>query len=223
MKLGIETAASLFYAAAGYVLICCYLRGWKLKEVKIRDLRPVTKGRIGYLAMVVAAYTALLLVFRNLYGDASLLHQLKLLTLVGILFPVAAADLKQEKIPNRFLLLGLILRGLLFLGELAESLQNALAVLKDTMMGVLVIGGFFLLLLLIFRNSIGMGDVKLFALMGLYQGLWGAFNAVFFSFVVSFVAAVALLATRKKSRKDVIPFGPSVLLGTILAVSLSGI
>ena len=78
-------------------------------------------------------------------------------------------------------------------------------------------------MLLIFRNSIGMGDVKLFALMGLYQGLWGAFNAVFFSFVVSFVAAVALLATRKKNRKDVIPFGPSVLLGTILAVSLSGI
>lgn len=62
------------------------------------------------------------------------------------------------------------------------SPSTVLDSLKDGVIGAAVIGLFFLLISLIFKNSMGMGDIKLFALMGLYQGLWGAFNSVFFHF-----------------------------------------
>lgn len=64
--------------------------------------------------------------------------------------------------------------------------------------------------------------MKLFAVMGLYQGLWGAVNSVFFSLLASFVVSVALLISKKKGRKDTISFGPSILIGTIAAIGLAG-
>ena len=74
----------------------------------------------------------------------------------------------------------------------------------------------------LFKNSVGMGDVKLFAVIGLYQGLWGAVNSVFFSFIVSFINAVVLLITRKKKKSDVIAFAPCIMIGTVMAISFAG-
>ena len=91
------------------------------------------------------------------------------------------------------------------------------------MAGAIIIGGFFLIILLIFKNSIGMGDVKLFALMGLYQGLLGVFNSVFFSLIVSFFISIILLMLKRKNRKDVIPFGPSIYIGTVVGIFLTGL
>ena len=124
--------------------------------------------------------------------------------------------------PNQFLIAGLVLRVILFGAEFAVDSRSALTTLKDCAIGAVVYGAFFLLLLLVFKNSVGMGDVKLFALMGFYQGLWGAFSSVFFSLLVTFVLSVFLLITKKKKRNDVIAFGPSILLGTVISICLSG-
>lgn len=151
-----------------------------------------------------------------------MLSQFKLLTLILILFPTAAVDYKIKKIPNKFLIAGLILRMVFYIFEFIQSFENAFSVLKDNLLAVVIYGVFFLLLLLVFKNSIGMGDIKLFALMGLYQGIWGTFSAIFFSLVVSFFVSIYLLITRKKKKKDTIPFGPSILIGTFLSICLSG-
>ena len=110
----------------------------------------------------------------------------------------------------------------MYIPEFISSPATGFLILKDNLVGAAVIGIFFFLLFLVFKNSIGMGDIKLFAVMGLYQGLWGAVNSVFFSLVVSFVLSVGLLITRKKGRKDTIPFGPSILIGTAIAIGLAG-
>ncbi|NLJ15657.1 MAG: hypothetical protein GX346_00795 [Clostridiales bacterium] len=144
------------------------------------------------------------------------------MVLVLIIFPIAAIDLKLQKIPNCFILSALVIRGLIYIAEFIISVPAAFSTLKDGFLGAIILGGFFLLLLLIFKNSIGMGDIKLFVVMGLYQGLWGAINSVFFSLIVSFFISISLLIGKKKGRKDTIPFGPSVLLGIIIAIALSG-
>lgn len=72
------------------------------------------------------------------------------------------------------------------------------------------------------KNSIGYGDMKLFIVMGLMLGLNGIWGAVFASLVLSFLLAVFLLVTKKKSRKDVIPFAPAIVLGTFVSVFLTG-
>ena len=75
---------------------------------------------------------------------------------------------------------------------------------------------------LLLKNSIGFGDIKLFIVMGLYLGLNGIWGAVFMALLVSFAVSVVLLLTRKKTRKDMIPFGPAIVIGTYLSVFLTG-
>ena len=67
-----------------------------------------------------------------------------------------------------------------------------------------------------------MGDTKLFTEIALFTELYYMVPVLVFSLFLSFAEALILLLTKKKSRKDTIPFGPCILCGTILAMILSG-
>ena len=220
MIIAVDVALSIVLLIAGYVSACYYLNEIKWNSKNIAVLKP-TRNKILYLCFGVAAVATLITLFQTVY-HLELIPQIKLLTLVLIILPVAAIDLRLQKIPNQFMLAALLLRVIIYITEFIISASTAFATLKDNLLGAVIIGVFFLLLLLIFKNSIGMGDIKLFAIMGLYQGLWGAINSVFFSLMVSFFLSVGLLISRKKGRKDTISFGPSILLGTIIAIGLAG-
>lgn len=220
MTIAVIIVLSALLTAAGYVFVCCYLQqvGFRVIDRQILKITPV---RLGYLIANVVGIGTLLVIFEAVYS-LDVIRQIKLLVLVAVLFPAAAIDFRVQKIPNQLLAAALLMRVLIYAAEFAVSVPDAVNTLKDGLLGAAVIGGFFLLLLLVFKNSIGMGDIKLFAVMGLYQGMWGALNAVFFSLLVSFFLSIVLLITRKKSRKDTISFGPSILLGTIIAMALAG-
>ena len=80
--------------------------------------------------------------------------------------------------------------------------------------------GFVILLIpaLISRRGIGWGDVKLAGLIGLMTGFPRVFVAILAGIILGGLVAVLLLIARKKSRKDVIPFGPFLALGSLLAL-----
>jgi leader peptidase (prepilin peptidase)/N-methyltransferase len=80
--------------------------------------------------------------------------------------------------------------------------------------------GFAVLLLpgLISRGGMGWGDIKLAALIGLMVGYPVVFPALFIGIIIGGIAALVLLVTRKKTRKDFIPFGPSLAAGAFIAL-----
>ena len=86
----------------------------------------------------------------------------------------------------------------------------------------LIAGGigfvFFLIVFLINPRGLGMGDIKLVALMGLATGFPLGMAALFLGIVVGGVAAVILLLARKKGRKDVMPYGVFLGIGPIIAL-----
>ena len=85
---------------------------------------------------------------------------------------------------------------------------------------------FFLLQALIYPAGIGWGDVKLSGLLGLYLGWLGVgalVTGLFAGYLLAAVAGVALLAARRASRKSLLPFGPFLLAGTVIATLLSGL
>lgn len=220
MIVTVDILLSAALLMGGYVSVCYYLNDVKWNSKNTAVLKP-TRNKVLYLLFGLLTAAVLIADFQMVH-HLELLEQVKLLTLVFVLLPVAAIDRAVQKIPNKFLLTALILRAVIFVGELLVSVPTAVGTLKSDLLGAVVIGGFFLLMLLIFRNSIGMGDIKLFMVMGLYQGLWGVINSVFFSLMVSFVVSIALLISRKKGRNDAISFGPSISLGTIIAIGLAG-
>lgn len=220
MHIVADAVVSLMFIIMGYIGIYCYINKIRLNKLN-GDILKLSKNKILYLTGGVIAALLLITLFEKLYA-ISLIKQLKLLILIFIIFPCAAADYREHKIPNPFILAALVIRVIIFIFEFVLSASAAISAGIDGIAGAVIIAGFFLLMLLLFKNSIGMGDVKLFFVMGLYQGLWGAVNSVFFSLIASFAASIFFLVSRKKNKKDSIAFAPCILVGAITAMALSG-
>lgn len=98
------------------------------------------------------------------------------------------------------------------------SLMEPHATLVNGLISGAILFVFFMVIILIRPGAMGMGDAKLVALIGLASG----FPLVVFSMIIGVVlggiAAVILLATRKKGRKDVIAYGTFLGIGPIIAL-----
>lgn len=83
--------------------------------------------------------------------------------------------------------------------------------------GAVGISAFFLFLIKITRGrGMGGGDVTLGFLIGLVNGFPNGFLAIFTGFVLGAVYSVVLISLGKKSMKDTIPFGPFLILGSVI-------
>jgi leader peptidase (prepilin peptidase)/N-methyltransferase len=88
-------------------------------------------------------------------------------------------------------------------------------------LAALVAGGAFALLHAAFPAGLAAGDVKLAVVLGLSTG-WIGWGVTLLGFVLAFVggAAVAgaLVLTRRRSRRDPVPFGPFLAAGAVVAI-----
>ncbi|MHB1419245.1 MAG: prepilin peptidase, partial [Bacillota bacterium] len=68
------------------------------------------------------------------------------------------------------------------------------------------------------RGGMGGGDIKLAAVAGIFLGWQGILTGLFLAVIAAGLVGGILLLTKKKGRKDHIPFGPFIALGTIAAL-----
>ncbi|SDK29173.1 leader peptidase (prepilin peptidase) / N-methyltransferase [Cryobacterium psychrotolerans] len=141
------------------------------------------------------------------------------LYLAAVSVALAMIDLDTHTLPNRIVLpaypvAAVLLTGGALLAGTPERLLTALA-------GGAALFGLYLLLALIYPGGMGLGDVKLAGLLGLYLGWlgWaplavGAFSA----FLLGGVFSLVLVITRRANRKSGIPFGPWMLAGAWLGI-----
>jgi leader peptidase (prepilin peptidase) / N-methyltransferase len=133
------------------------------------------------------------------------------LAFVSVLVTVTVTDLERRVIPNAILAAGAV-------AGLAMILPADPSSLPERAVAALGAGGFLWLGTLRGGEAMGMGDVKLAALMGLYLG-----SAVVASLAVAFAAgAVAglVLVVRHgaAARKRAIPFGPFLAAGGVFGL-----
>ncbi|HEU4797732.1 MAG TPA: prepilin peptidase [bacterium] len=126
------------------------------------------------------------------------------LMLIAIFF----VDLEHRIVPNAITYPGTLLGLLLSVPE---------GRVLDAVLTAAGAGAFFLLIALVSRGGMGGGDIKLAAMMGAFLG-W---PAIAFALLVAFTTGASiglfLIATRRRTRKDPIPFGPSLAAGAIVA------
>jgi leader peptidase (prepilin peptidase) / N-methyltransferase len=93
-------------------------------------------------------------------------------------------------------------------------------VIFQSVLGILSISGIFFILYLVSKGTwIGFGDVKLGIILGLLAG--GAFNAltvIFIASVLGSLVALPLLARRRVRVSTQLPFGPFLMLATMIVV-----
>jgi leader peptidase (prepilin peptidase) / N-methyltransferase len=71
-------------------------------------------------------------------------------------------------------------------------------------------------------GAFGLGDVKLLVGVGLMAGAGRALSGVVFGLVVAGIVLLALLITRRISRRSYVPFGPFLIVGALWAVLVRG-
>lgn len=77
---------------------------------------------------------------------------------------------------------------------------------------------FYLLVVLTRGRGMGGGDVKLGLLIGLFNGFPNGVIALFLAFITGSIVSIGLMAMSKKGLKDVVPFGPFLILGSVLSL-----
>lgn len=134
------------------------------------------------------------------------------LVLVLTLVPVTIIDLEHRIIPNKILAPAAVVALGLGLaidpsGEPGRLLAGAAG------------GGFLLAAALAYPRGMGMGDVKLVAVMGLCLGS-AVGPALLVALVTGVVAGVAIMARvgTAAGRKTAVPFGPFLALGGLVAI-----
>jgi leader peptidase (prepilin peptidase)/N-methyltransferase len=139
---------------------------------------------------------------------------------LGLMVVLAVIDIRHRIIPNRLVYPALLaFATYIVIGGLAGG---GLDVIRAAI-GMLAYGGALLLVAFISPRGMGMGDVKLAALIGLVLGSVGlryVTVAAAAGILLGGVAAIVALIAGA-SRKNAIPFGPFLAVGALVAAFLA--
>jgi leader peptidase (prepilin peptidase)/N-methyltransferase len=138
------------------------------------------------------------------------------LVLLAGLIAITGIDLDHQIIPDVLSIPGIAV------GILCSLAPDGVG-WRDSALGVLVGGGVFIVIILasalvLGQPGMGVGDVKLGAMLGAFLGWKLALLSILLSVLVGGLLAATLLATGRKARKDPLPFGPFLALGGIVSV-----
>jgi leader peptidase (prepilin peptidase)/N-methyltransferase len=137
------------------------------------------------------------------------------------LIVISFIDLNFQLIPDIFTISGIVIGlGLNFFYPQVLSLAREGNAFLDSLFGTLVGGGSIYLLglvgLILFkRESMGFGDVKLMAMIGAFLGLK---LVLLCFFVAPILGSVWGLILKIKYKKDIIPYGPFLSLGSLISL-----
>ena len=135
---------------------------------------------------------------------------------------LAVTDLRTKRLPNGHVALS---------GANVLVLLTAASVVAGTwtswvrcLVAAAVLAGAYFVLAVISAGGVGMGDVKLAAVVGMVCG-WHGWNAVIIgtgaALLLAAAVGVGLLAARRVNRRSALAFGPFMVAGALLALVVS--
>ncbi len=141
--------------------------------------------------------------------------------LVGCLFAIALVDLESFEVPNELLIVAFVSWLTFSVIELILGKNDLMYYGKQLLSG-LVLGAVMLLLsflmdLILKRESLGGGDIKLYAVLGVYLGFAGAYELIVLSCILGLIYALIRRMINRNASKE-FPFGPSIALAAFLVL-----
>jgi leader peptidase (prepilin peptidase)/N-methyltransferase len=180
---------------------------WLVLGGRCRDCRARISARYPLVEATSAALA--IAVVATQHGAHDLLLAL---ALIALLVPIALIDLDHRIIPNRLTAAGA-------LAALAIGLATDPAAVPEQLIAGAAAGGFLLVAALARPGGMGMGDVKLAAVLGLFLGRDVAV-ALLVALLAGTLVGVVVIARRgaQRGRKTAIPFGPFLAAGGVVAL-----
>lgn len=175
-----------------------------------------------YWLILITAIGYVCLLYKFGINEISLSNNIDLIKYI-ILLPMLecafVVDLKEQIIPNRLNLLmfeiGLVIVFILGFTNINIALNMFLGMLAGAgiFMLITLIGG-----LIAGKEAMGMGDVKLMGALGLYFGFQNIIVISVLSFLIGAIGSVIYMVAKRKSANTYIPFGPFIVISSIVMI-----
>lgn len=141
------------------------------------------------------------------------------LVLVSLLIIITFIDFDKYIIPD----------GLIIIGSIFAIIFNTIfkvITIKDSILGAIICGGGVLVLIYIIefivkKEVMGGGDIKLFAMIGLFMGVKNSLLTALLSvYVGAFFGIVSIIYSkiRKEEINSMIPYGPFISIATLIVM-----
>ena len=185
------------------------------KEEKILTKELIKDARFDWKVSLI---TSLIIIALFYYFGVSVTFFLySFLTVIIVM--EAFVDIKAQILPNSLNFVGFIV-GIIY--AYFTCLQNMLAGL-NLILGLFTGAGIFLLIaafaLIVYKKEgMGLGDVKLMGMLGLYFGAINMIQIFILSFLVAGIVSIILLLTKIKKTTDYIAFGPFIVIATVITM-----
>jgi leader peptidase (prepilin peptidase)/N-methyltransferase len=179
---------------------------WLLLRGKCRNCGTHISPRYPAIELLTAVAFGAIVLTRGL--DRDLIWELPF---AAMLIAVAGIDLEHRIIPNKVMLPSAVF-----------AVATAIALRPDAIVELAIAGAgafaAFLLAALAYPSGMGMGDVKLAGVMGLFLGK-AVIPALFIAFLAGTLVGVAVIAKHgAEGRKKGVPFGPFLALGGLVGL-----
>jgi prepilin signal peptidase PulO-like enzyme (type II secretory pathway) len=201
------------------LLPCGFAVGWPASTLSARYGGPPSRHRRRAIAAVTAV-TFGAIGWR--FGFSAELAAYLYLASVGTL--LAFIDSAVKRLPDPFTLPSYLV-GVALLGLTVPLVDDGGARFGYAIVGMAALWFLYGVQHFFAPSQIGRGDVKLAGVLGLFLGWLGEASwmlGVLLGFAFGGTVAVALLISRKASRKTEIPFGPYMIAGAIVAIVIHG-
>ncbi|HEV2089240.1 MAG TPA: A24 family peptidase [Cryptosporangiaceae bacterium] len=196
--------------------------GWLVARVTLGALRPEPDGWSvdpGHPVVDVATAVVFAVLFW-LVGTAA--AGPAYLYLGALALVLGAVDLARHRLPDVLTLPAYpALGALLAVASLGSGDGEALL---RACFGAAACFGVYYLLAVLVPEAMGFGDVKLAGVLGLvlaWAGWASLLAGMFLGFLFGGVVSLALILSRRATRRTRIPFGPFMLVGALAALALS--
>ena len=147
----------------------------------------------------------------DLMFTRELLRGLALFSMGTATIPLALIDIREHRLPNK------ITYSLALITALCAALGSNFTAITCGLVATFAM----LLIMILSRGGLGMGDVKLSFSLGTVSGMFGM-GATLTTFAAAFLLggiwAIWGIATKRYAKRSSIPFGPALLAGFWLSV-----
>jgi len=181
--------------------------GWLVLRGRCRACGASISPRYPVIEVLTAALAVTVVLVEHSAHDIALG-----LVLIVVLIPIALIDLEHRIIPNKILLPAAI-------AAVTIGWASKPSAVPEQLIAAAAAGGFLLLFAVMYPRGMGMGDVKLAAVLGLFLGrevgvavLVGVFAATCVGVLIMTRAGVS------EGRKTAVPLGPFLAFGAVAAL-----
>lgn len=206
-----------FFFGEMVIIVLMNILVWIKYNVFSTEMLKERRGKILLITYILITAGECILVGFKEYNWMTLI---KICLAYLLISGIALIDYKFHIIPNKLLFYAILLRLFILIIEYYYNSDQFMEVVLECIGGTLIGFGILFLTHLLSKGGIGMGDVKLFGVIGFIIGLRGTYNTLFYSLIFLVLYSCIGMMKKELTRKSMIPFGPFVYLGYLITFGM---